>query len=64
MHILGDDLERYHLGTVHGPESETIEEHILGCSECADRAAEIGEHIDAMRAAMAKMRPRVSSANP
>jgi len=52
------------LGTVHGPESETIEEHILGCSECADRAAEIGEHIDAMRAAMAKMRPRVSSANP
>jgi len=62
MHIGDDDLEHYHLGAVFGSELGIIEEHILSCAECAERAMEIGEYVDAMRAAMARMKPPISSA--
>jgi hypothetical protein len=50
MHISDTDLERYHLGMVTGAELDTLEEHIIGCPECADRAAEAADYVDAMRA--------------
>jgi len=54
MHITEHDLERYHLGLVDGIELEGLEEHLLGCSQCADRALETEAYESAMRAAMGK----------
>jgi hypothetical protein len=35
-HISDHDLERYHLGMViDEPELAQVEEHLLGCAECA-----------------------------
>jgi hypothetical protein len=41
QHISDEDLERYHLGMVTD-ESELapLEEHLLACSSCAERAEE------------------------
>jgi len=64
MHISHHDLERYHLRTVYGAELDTIEAHVLCCGECADRAVDVGEYIDAMRAAMVRMKPETSSTGP
>ena len=52
MHISGHDLERYHLGMVTGAELDSLEEHILGCSDCAARAEEAAEYVDTVRAAI------------
>ena len=52
MHISDHDLERYHLGMVKGAELESLEEHILGCGDCADRAAESAAYVDTMRRAI------------
>ena len=50
-HISDHDLERYHLGMVLGEvELAPFEEHILACSECAERAEQVAEYVDAMRA--------------
>jgi hypothetical protein len=49
-HISDHDLERYHLGMVTGAELDTLEDHIIGCASCADRAHEIADFMDAMRA--------------
>ena len=50
-HIDDHDLERYHLGMVpEGPELEQLEEHFLGCPECATRAEEVADYVDLMRA--------------
>jgi hypothetical protein len=50
MHISDTDLERYHLGMVTGMELDTLEEDIIGCPTCADRAAETTDYVDAVRA--------------
>jgi len=49
-HISNHDLERYHLGMVTGTELEALEDHIIGCGDCADRAAEAAAYVDAVRA--------------
>ena len=51
-HISDHDLERYHLGMVTGPELDALEEHYIGCGVCADRAADVAEYVDAVRAAI------------
>jgi hypothetical protein len=52
-HITDHDLERYHVGMVtEEPEVARIEEHYLGCPECAERAEQIADYVDAMRAAI------------
>jgi hypothetical protein len=52
-HITDHDLERYHLGMVtEEPELARIEEHYLGCPECAERAEQIAGYVDATRAAI------------
>ena len=50
-HISDDDLERYHLGLVTDEEElAALEEHYLGCPECAKRAQESSDYVDAIRA--------------
>lgn len=52
-HISDHDLERYHLGMVTGEtELDLLEEHLLGCPKCAERAEKSAAYVDAMRAAL------------
>ena len=39
-HRSSDDLNRYHLGRVQEPELAVIEEYLLWCHGCRDRAEE------------------------
>jgi hypothetical protein len=52
-HITAHHLERYHLGMI-SDESELapIEEHLLACPECVERAAEAADYVDLMRVAV------------
>ena len=55
-HVLWDRLERYHLGIITDePELARIEEHILSCPQCAERAEEAADYVDAMRAAACEL---------
>jgi hypothetical protein len=50
-HISDHDLERYHLGmATDEAELAALEEHYLGCPECAKRAEESADYVDAIRA--------------
>jgi hypothetical protein len=52
QHITDHDLERYYLGMVMGKtELASLEEHILACGSCAERANETQDYVDAMRVA-------------
>jgi len=51
-HISDHNLERYYLGMVKDEaELAPLEEHILACASCAERADEAQDYVDAMRAA-------------
>lgn len=55
MHIPDHDLERYHLGMVTDEaELAQIEEHLLACPQCVDRAKETDAYVDAVRAGIIK----------
>jgi hypothetical protein len=50
-HISDHDLERYHLGMVTDEEElAVLEEHLLGCPECAELAEETAQYVDTIRA--------------
>jgi anti-sigma factor RsiW len=53
QHISDEDLERYYLGKVTD-ESELapLEEHLLACSLCVERAEEAQDRVNAIRAAI------------
>jgi hypothetical protein len=52
-HITDEDLECYHLGMVTDEaELAQLEEHYLGCPECARRAEEAADSVDAIRAGL------------
>jgi hypothetical protein len=52
-HISDHDLERYYLGMVtEEAELASIEEHLLICDSCIERAEKTQEYIDALRRAM------------
>ena len=52
-HISDVDLERYHLGMVDDEvELARLEEHLLGCAGCLERAEEAADYVDTLRAAM------------
>lgn len=59
-HATDEDLERYILGKVQGPELEKLEEHLFGCATCAERAEKTAEYVDAIRAALmtGRVRPK------
>jgi hypothetical protein len=51
-HIDDHDLERYHLGMVKNEaELAALEEHLLWCGVCIDRAEVAAQYVDAVRAA-------------
>ena len=53
FHLSDHDLERYYLGMVQRDfELAIIEEHLLTCSECIDRAEETAEGVDTIRSAI------------
>jgi hypothetical protein len=50
-HLSHTDLERYYLGMIpDGPELSALEEHLLMCGECVDRAEEVQDYVDAIQA--------------
>ena len=53
QHISDEDLERYHLGKVTD-ESErvSLEEHLLACSLCVERAEDSRKYVGAIRGAI------------
>ena len=51
-HICDHDLERYHLGMVKDEaELVALEEHLLWCGDCVERAEAAAQYVDVMRAA-------------
>jgi hypothetical protein len=51
-HISDHDLERYYLGMVTDEtELGPLEEHLLCCPKCVERAEEAQDYVDAMRIA-------------
>jgi hypothetical protein len=51
-HIDDHDLERYHLGMVKNEaELAALEEHLLWCGDCVDRAEATARYVDTVRAA-------------
>lgn len=52
-HIDDHDLERYHLGMVKDEvELAALEEHLLWCQGCVDRAEAAAPYVDAIRSAV------------
>jgi hypothetical protein len=52
-HISDDDLERYDLGLlVDEGELTPIEEHLLACPQCVERAEQAAAYVDTLRAAI------------
>jgi hypothetical protein len=52
-HISDEDLERYYLGMViEEAELAPLEEHLLVCSWCIQRAESAQDYVDSMRAAV------------
>ena len=50
-HISDHDLERFHLGIVKDEaELAPLEEHLLWCPKCVERAEESADYVDAIRA--------------
>jgi hypothetical protein len=45
-------LERYYLGMVREPELDVIEEHLIWCGPCVERAEEAQDYVDFLRVTM------------
>jgi len=51
-HISDHDLERYYLGKIAAEEElAVLEEHLLWCEYCVDRAEETQDYVDVIRVA-------------
>jgi anti-sigma factor RsiW len=52
-HISDHDLERYYLGMVREEaELAPLEEHLLACPDCVERAEEIQNYVNVLRIAL------------
>jgi hypothetical protein len=57
-HVDDHDLERYHLGMMKDEtELAALEEHLLWCGTCVDRAEATARYVDAVRAAACEVVP-------
>jgi hypothetical protein len=55
-HISDHDLERYYLGMVTDEaELAPLEEHLLWCTWCVERAEQTQDDVDAIRAVMVNL---------
>ena len=57
-HPQGEDLERYSIGTLSGPQGEALEEHLLICPACQDQLAEIDAYVRTVRVAASRLRSK------
>ncbi len=58
-HIFDDDLERYAMGAVKDEiELTALEEHLLVCGPCIDRAESVAQQVEDMRAALWRLQAR------
>ena len=58
-HISDDDLERYAMGAVKDEgELAALEEHLLVCGQCIERAEKTEGYIETMRAALRRIQAR------
>ena len=56
-HISDHDLERHYLGMITDEsESAPLEEHLLACPACVERAESLQDFVDALRAALVTIR--------
>ncbi len=56
-HLSEHDMERLLLGTVTDEaELEPLEEHLLVCAECIERAEATRRYVGTMKAALAKLK--------
>jgi anti-sigma factor RsiW len=56
-HISDHDLERYYLGMVKDAvELAVLEEHLLTCPACVERAEFTQNYVDALRAGLVALR--------
>ena len=56
-HISDHDLERYYPGMVkEAVELAVLEEHLLACPACVERAESTLDYVDALRAGVVKIR--------
>ena len=60
-HAGEDTLELYSMGKLQDPDLASLEEHLLVCTECQDRAAEADSFVWATRVAAAGLRKEKSS---
>lgn len=62
-HISDDDLERYAVGAAKNEgELATMEEHLLVCGWCIDRAENTEGYVETMRAALRRLRAKRANA--
>lgn len=54
-HISDEELELYCLGRATNEQLAPIEEHLLACPECVNRAERMLEAIDTLREALRRM---------
>jgi len=55
-HITDHDFERYYLGMIKDQQELAIlEEHLLGCNQCVERAEESDRYVDAIRRALLRL---------
>lgn len=54
-HISQEDLELYCLGRATNAQLAPIEEHLLVCPQCVERAQAMLRYIDTLRAALRKI---------
>ena len=62
-HISEDALEQYAMQTHPESACETLEEHLLVCSECQERLDQTERYVTAMRLAAQKIRREKKVAN-
>ena len=62
-HVCDDLLWKYSIGVLEEPELGQVEEHLLICQRCRERAAWLDDFVSSIRSA-ARATSRVAAAGP
>ena len=61
-HLDEDSLEKYLLGSLDQHDAKQIEEHLLVCQMCREKASALKDYIQAMRKALGTGPPKAKAA--